>query len=92
MSSNDPAAPAGNTAGALREELFATLRALRAGAINVETAKAVSDVAQTIINSAKVEVDYLRINESGQSAFFDGDKPPAPGTPGITGSRVHRLR
>lgn len=44
----------------LREHLFATLRGLKDGSINVDQARAVSDVAQVLINTAKVEVDYLR--------------------------------
>jgi hypothetical protein len=45
----------------LRSELFATIRALRdsANPMDIARAKAVSDVAQTIINSAKVEVDMI---------------------------------
>lgn len=44
----------------LREHLFATLRGLKDGSVNVDQARAVSDVAQVLINTAKVEVDYLR--------------------------------
>ena len=44
----------------LREHLFDTLRGLKDGSINVDQARAVSDVAQVLINTAKVEVDYLR--------------------------------
>lgn len=45
----------------LRSELFATLRALRdkENPMAIERAQAISGVAQTIINSAKVEVDML---------------------------------
>lgn len=53
---------------ALREHLFATLAALRdpKQPMDIDRAKAVSDVAQTIINSAKVEVDFMR--QMGQTA------------------------
>lgn len=44
----------------LREHLFDTLRGLKDGSVDVEKARAMSDVAQVIINTAKVEVDYLR--------------------------------
>lgn len=45
----------------LRAELFATVRALRdpTNPMDINRAKAVSEVAQTIINSAKVEVDMI---------------------------------
>lgn len=53
---------------ALRDHLFATLAALRdpEKPMDIDRAKAVSDVAQTIINSAKVEVDFMR--QTGQTA------------------------
>lgn len=80
-----------NTGEGLRVELFATLRALREGKIDVERAKAISEVAQTIINSAKVEVDYLRVNNGGESPFFEAaGRKNLP--PGITSSRVHRIK
>lgn len=80
-----------NTGEGLRFELFATLRALREGKLDVERAKAISEVAQTIINSAKVEVDYLRVNDGGESPFFEAaGRKNLP--PGITSSRVHRIK
>ncbi|ADP15380.1 hypothetical protein [Achromobacter xylosoxidans] len=53
---------------ALRDHLFATLAALRdpTQPMDIDRAKAVSEVAQTIINSAKVEVDFMR--QTGQTA------------------------
>jgi len=46
----------------LREDLKLTIQALRSGdpSMTVEKAKAISELGQTIINSAKVEVDMLR--------------------------------
>ena len=46
----------------LRQDLAETIRALRSGdaSMTVEKAKAISELGQTIINSAKVEVDMLR--------------------------------
>lgn len=67
----------------LRGELFATLRALRdpANPLDIERAKAISDMAQTIINSAKVEVDYRKLGETG-SKFIPDEKPAIPAVPG----------
>jgi len=62
----------------LRNHLFATLEALRdeENPMDVERAKAVSDVAQTMINSAKVEVDYLRVTEQTRgTGFIENEKP-----------------
>ncbi len=58
MSSQQPE----NTIGELRTVLFETMRSLKPGAKreDIEAAKALNDIAQTIINSAKVEIDALR--------------------------------
>lgn len=45
----------------LRGILFATLRAVQSGEMELDRAKAVSDLSQTIINTAKVEVEYERV-------------------------------
>jgi hypothetical protein len=46
----------------LRNHLFATLEALsdEEKPMDLERAKAIADVAQVIINSAKVEVEFLK--------------------------------
>ncbi|CAB3960117.1 hypothetical protein LMG7053_06167 [Achromobacter ruhlandii] len=74
----------------LRDAMFETIQALKDGKITVEQAKAMSDIGQVIINSAKVEVDYIRANNGGESSFIDAvgnDNLP----PGITGVTRHRL-
>lgn len=65
-----------NTITALRTHLFQTLDMLKdkEKPLEIERAKAISDVAQTIINSAKAEVDYLRITGGKGSGFI----PEAP--------------
>lgn len=74
----------------LRGELFATLRALRdpKDPPDIERAKAIADVSQQIINSAKVEVDYRKLGETG-SKFIPDEKPalPAPGQPRLVKGR-----
>ena len=46
----------------LRNHLFATLEALQdeKKPMELDRAKTIADVAQTIINSAKVEVEFIR--------------------------------
>lgn len=44
----------------LRNELFETIQALKDGKIDVEKAKAISDIGQVIVNSAKTEVDFIK--------------------------------
>lgn len=63
------------TVNDLREALFETLEQLKAGKIDVHQAKAVSEVAQTIINTAKVEVDYCRVTEQRSGSGFLPDEP-----------------
>jgi hypothetical protein len=69
-----------NTIDALRDELFATLRALRNKdePMDIERARAVSAIAQTIINTAKVEVDHLRVTGSDAGSRFLGAPEAAP--------------
>lgn len=76
----------------LRETLFATLEAVKTGAIDIEKAKQINEVAKTIVDTAKVEVDYLRVTGGGESEFLDGaignDNLPN----GITAITRHRLQ
>lgn len=64
----------------LRDSLFATLEALqdKNNPMDIERAKAVCDVSQVIINAAKVEVDFARVNGSVDSKFFHKPEPGAP--------------
>lgn len=59
----------------LRDHLFETLEALKdqENPMDLERARAISEVAQTIVNSAKVEVEMVRtLNGSFPgSKFFD---------------------
>ena len=68
----------------LRTELFAALRGLsdKSKPMDIERAKAIADVAQTIINSAKVEVDFVRI-AGGKGSGFIPSAPSVPGGPAI---------
>lgn len=43
----------------LRDILFETLEGLKNGTIDIDRAKVISEVAKVIIDSAKVEVDYI---------------------------------
>lgn len=45
----------------LREKLFETMEKLESGQIDVAKAKTINEVAQTIINTAKIEHDYLKL-------------------------------
>lgn len=65
----------------LRDNLFKVLDDLsdkNASAETIARAKAVSDIAQTIINTAKVEVDYIRAaGGKGGTGFLGAAAAPA---------------
>ena len=56
----------------LRNHLFATIEALldEENPMDIERARAVSDVAQVVINSAKVEVQYMRLTGTNGTNFI----------------------
>jgi hypothetical protein len=58
----------------LRNHLFATLEALQdpEHPMELERAKTIDDVAQVIVNSAKVEVDFVRVTgrDEGSTRFL----------------------
>lgn len=76
----------------LRETLFATLEAVKAGTIDLDQARAVNELGRTIIDTAKVEVDYLKITGGGDSAFIDTALGAANLPHGITAITRHRLQ
>jgi dihydrodipicolinate synthase/N-acetylneuraminate lyase len=61
----------------LRTHLFDTLRGLKDGSMKLETAQAINETAQTIINSAKVEVDHMKV-AGGCSGFISSRENGAP--------------
>lgn len=60
----------------LRSILFDTIREVKRGEIDLDKAKAIENLSQTIINSAKVEVDYMRVTDKTiGTAFLEKQKP-----------------
>lgn len=83
---------------ALREHLFSTLDALKDkdNPMDLDRAKTVVQVAQAITDTAKVEVDFMRVTGKDSGSGFIPPaqlEPPAPGQPRLvpgksqTGSR-----
>ena len=66
-----------NDINQLREIMFETLRSLKdqAQPLDVERAKAISNAAQVIINSVKVEIDYLRVSGGTGTHFIPDSRP-----------------
>lgn len=85
---------------ALRQHLFESIKRLaeKGTPEEIARAKAIADTGQVIINSAKVEVDFIRqAGGKGGSGFIPLDTPTAEGKtvvaerPGLRVTR-HRLQ
>lgn len=81
----------------LREHLFETLKGLKDGTLDTEKAKVIGDISQVLINTAKVEVDFIRANNGGKSEFFTADVNSIRETPNGTVTRIgnvteHKMR
>lgn len=71
----------------LRETIFDVIQDVRAGKISVDQAQAINDLSKTIVDSAKVEVDYLRVNNGGESTFIEAVGNAAL-PPGVTRHQI----
>jgi hypothetical protein len=80
----------------LRSVLFETIAAVKSGEMEIDRAKTISDLAQGIINTAKVEVEYAKATGATGSGFLEMGQIKGPdGEPlpkGITGVRQYRLK
>lgn len=54
----------------LRHHLFETIEMLKDGDMEIDKARAISEVAQVIINSAKVEVQFIKEMGSNRHTGF----------------------
>lgn len=85
-----------HTINDLRDHLFAALEGLRKGDMDIERARAIGEVAQVVINSAKVEVQHMHATGGRGSGFIDAAPALPSGTeivkqaPGVRITR-HRL-
>lgn len=78
-----------NNIDELRLHLFDTLRGLKNGTVSVETAQAMSNVGKTIIDTAKVEIEFTKATgETVSSKFLESEKELPHG---ITSIRQHRI-
>lgn len=74
----------------LRNHLFEALEALKDPdkPMELDRARAVADVAKVIVESAKVEVDFLKVTGAAKSTGFlpNGDDLPVPTPRRLNGS------
>lgn len=83
----------------LRSVLFETIDAVKNNHMDLDKARTINDLGKTLIDTAKVEVDFLRVTEGQDSKFLGGSVQPAHPLPqvtdgprnGITGIVQHRL-
>lgn len=59
-----------NNLDEVRDILLDTMRALKAGTVDPDAAAGIRDLGQTLINSAKVEVDFLKVTGSANETGF----------------------
>lgn len=60
----------------LRAALFETLEGVKAGTIDLDKARAINELGKTLVDTAKVEVDFLRATDGDQSTFIQPEQPP----------------
>jgi hypothetical protein len=78
----------------LREHLFATLRALRdkESPMEIDRARVISQVAATVIDSARAEIEHMRLTGDHTGTGFLPRPEPEALPAGITGVRRHLLK
>jgi hypothetical protein len=80
----------------LRDALFSTLQAVRDGSMDLDKARAINEISKTVIESAKVEVDYLRVTGGGESNFIEAaagsESAPDQLPNGVVGITRHLLK
>ncbi|MEY2689298.1 MAG: hypothetical protein RL375_3497 [Pseudomonadota bacterium] len=62
----------------LRRVLFDTINAVKGGQMDITKASVINDLSRTLVDTAKVEVDFLRVTDSDQSAFIAPARPALP--------------
>lgn len=72
----------------LRTHLFDTIREMRQPGADIERARTVADLAQTVINSVKVEIEHMKITGGNGSGFIPDATTKLPGTT----TRTHRIK
>lgn len=77
----------------LRKALFQTLQGVRDGSVDLDKAKTINEISKTLVDSAKVEVEFLKVTGGEQSQFLGATTATTPALPpGITGVTVHRIK
>lgn len=77
----------------LRDTLAEAMKAVRDGTLDTDKARTINSLAQTMVDSARVEVEYLRATGGGESEYMEKPKTPKAGElpNGVTAIVQHRL-
>lgn len=73
----------------LRKVIFDAIEGVKSGAVTVEKAKAMNALIESMIGTAKVEVEYMKATGAKNASGFLEKKPDLP--PGVTNIRQNRL-
>lgn len=60
----------------LRAALFETLEGVKAGTVDLDRARTINELGKTLIDSAKVEVDFIRATDGDASSFIQPEQAP----------------
>ncbi len=73
----------GNTISDLRKHLFDAIQGVRDGSMDVDKAKTVAELSKVVVESAKVEVDFMKAGgiEQGTGFITEKEVPQLPGAP-----------
>jgi hypothetical protein len=67
----------------LRTALFAALREVKEGHLDLDRARAINEISKTLIDTAKVEIDYIRATGGVNSEFLESERVNGK-LPGVT--------
>jgi len=54
----------------LRNELFDTLKKVKSGEVDISQAKSVCDIAAVIVDSARAETEFVKLNDALSGSDF----------------------
>lgn len=76
---------------ALRAHLFAAMEGVKSGTLDLDKARAINELGKTLVDTARVEVDFLKITDGEKSRFLAPAVADDALPIGITGRTVHRI-
>jgi hypothetical protein len=80
-----------NTISDLRRHLFDAIEGVRSGTMDTDKAKTISELSKVVVESAKVEVDFMKVRgDTGNGTGFIPEEKQieAPGTPRLVRGRA----